>query len=122
MKKLRRIPALGAAVAIGGLILVTSPAPSASALGYNAWLCGQDNQWAGQSTSRLASTKNLGTCGNASARYYYQAYPGSPTYYSSWAIASGTATKSAPSSTTVQGGNHKVQSCGLLDTCGPRST
>jgi hypothetical protein len=107
------------AAAAGGM---TVSAPSASALGYNAWLCGQDNQWAGQSTATNGgSTKNLGTCGTASVRLFYQLYPGSPTYYTGWVSGNPYAYKSNPGN-TVLGGNHKVASCGWFYDCGPNNT
>jgi hypothetical protein len=102
---------------LAGVFVISTPA---SALGYHAWLCGQDNQWAGQSTSGGASTKQIGRCGTAYVRAYYQLYNGSPVYYTNW-VSDNTEARANPGN-TVLGGNHKVSSCGLIYSCGPYST
>ena len=95
--------------------------PDAAALGYGAWLCGRDNQWAGQSISQSASTLEIGSCGSTRVRALYRAaYPGAPSYWTGWFQHASYAV--ADPSLPVVTGQHEVTSCGLFYDCGPHVT
>lgn len=105
-----------------GITQFVGVAPSASALGYDAWLCGRDNQWAGQSTSGGASTKETSAsdCGSVKVRAFYKLYSGSQTYYTGWAASSSYVFVNPGN--IMLGGNHAVTSCGVIYECGPFTT